>query len=182
LNARRRLFFALWPDETTRAQLSAACTDVAAASGGRPVEPAHYHLTLAFLGSVPGEAVPEIRRLAARVEPAGTAVCLDRFGYFARAGVLWLGASSTPPALGRLAEQIRQRMQVLGLPADEKPFRPHVTIARKVPDPPRNPVSRTGGAGLPVVWPIREFVLVDSVTDPAGARYEVLERFPPCSR
>lgn len=55
-----------------------------------------------------------------------------------------------------------------------KPFRPHVTLARKVYRPSR--VMEVD----PVTWSFAGFVLVDSKTLPEGSVYTVLERFPLC--
>jgi 2'-5' RNA ligase len=63
-------------------------------------------------------------------------------------------------------------MESLGLERDTKPFRAHLTLARKVR---RLPAV---GAPQPVSWTVADFVLAESETDPAGPRYDVLERFP----
>lgn len=176
MSATRRLFFALWPDEAVRGQLAAACAALAEASGGRPVAPANYHVTLAFLGSVPNEALPAIVAAVEGLAAPAVTLRLDTLGAFPAAGVLWLGAATGPPELAALAAGIRDLMTGLGLRPDEKPFQPHVTIARHVPRRPR--LAALPALADPVAWPVRDFALVDSVTDPAGARYTVFARFP----
>ncbi len=167
-----RLFFALWPDAPTRRSLRKACRPAVAFSGGRPVPPANYHLTLAFLGNVPEVAVPEIRAAAAAVEPPVLTLQLDRYGHFPRARVLWLGPAVPPAALAELAGALWAVVQPLGLTPDGLPFRPHVTIARKLVRPPRDPHAK------PVTWRVHGFALIRSVTAPTGARYTVDQCFP----
>lgn len=176
MSATRRLFFALWPDEVTRGRLADACAAVARSSGGRPIAPANYHLTLAFLGSVPAEELTAIGAAVAGLAVPAVTLHLATFGNFPAAGVLWFGAATAPPELAALTASIWGRMAELGLRPERKPLQPHVTIARKVARSPGYVVPPA--AVVPVTWPVRDFALVDSVTDPAGARYTVLARFP----
>ncbi|UCG73089.1 MAG: RNA 2',3'-cyclic phosphodiesterase [Chromatiales bacterium] len=167
-----RLFFALWPDAPTRRKLRKVCRDAVAFSGGRPVPPQHYHLTLAFLGNVPVAQVPAIRAAATGVAAPTLTLQLDRFGYFSRARVLWIGPTEAPAELAQLAASLWAALEPVGLQPELRPFHPHLTIARKVHRAPRDPQAR------PVAWPVRGFVLVRSVTEPTGARYTVDQCFP----
>ena len=49
-----RLFFALWPGDACRAALARAAAPAILAIDGTPVPPRNLHVTLAFLGVVPG--------------------------------------------------------------------------------------------------------------------------------
>jgi len=63
------------------------------------------------------------------------------------------------------------QLRAAGLPVDDRPHVPHVTLLR----------NTAGGeipACEPVRWPVSEFVLVKSVTEPEGAHYEVIRRWP----
>ena len=59
-----------------------------------------------------------------------------------------------------------------GLAVEAAPYRPHVTVAREVRRAPR----ATGS--IAAHWPVADFALVVSQTDPAGVRYAVLARWP----
>lgn len=131
------------------------------------------HLTLAFLGDVAVERLPELQRVAGGIDATAFELTLDRFGIWQHNRLLWAGCT-TPPSLFDLACSLKTRLLEAGFTvADAKrPFAPHVTLVRKL--------SRFDVA-LPAVealnWPCREFVLVRSRLSAAGSGYEVLARF-----
>ena len=49
---RHRVFFALWPDDATRAAISRATREAVRTSGGRPIAKERLHVTIAFLGEL----------------------------------------------------------------------------------------------------------------------------------
>lgn len=168
----RRLFFALWPDEATREAVQRACRAAVRRSGGKPVAPSNYHLTLAFLGNVPEEKLDAVVAAARGIVCPHLRLSLDRFGYFPDSRVFWLGARESPPALRDLNTRLWAAMDRLGLDRDTKPFHLHLTLARKVRAAPRV-------APPPVVcWTVVDFVLAESDTSADGAHYSVLARFP----
>ena len=167
-----RLFFALWPSTEVRAGILRAFRPIRASTfGGRPVHPQHLHLTLSFLGELPQEQRACLQRQARKLRVAAFTLCLDRWGHFDRARVFWLGCKECPDALGELQNGLRQALPRCGLPAEERPFTPHVTLVRKVPRP------RGNGEPIPIEWPVRSFVLAESVATPMGRVYQVVERY-----
>jgi 2'-5' RNA ligase len=73
-----------------------------------------------------------------------------------------------PDALADVVNELRAALSREGFSPDQRPFRPHVTLARKV----RSAESTT--FDQPIVWAAERFALVRSVTAPAGSRYEPL--------
>jgi 2'-5' RNA ligase len=171
----RRLFFALWPDEATRVALAHATRTVARHSGGKPVPPAHLHLTLAFLGAVPAERCAEVLDLGAGLALGPLALTLDRLGWFEAARVLWIGPGVDPGPLRAFVAELRRVIGAAGLPVDLKAFHPHVTLARKVAQPPAHATPH------PVDWQVGSFALMESQTSPDGAQYRVIREYPACS-
>lgn len=167
----RRLFFALWPDAHTRLAIRRATREAVRHAGGRPVLPANYHLTLAFLGEQPAALLPAIRAAAADCVPPKGELRLERIGYFARARVLWLGPSRTPPALRSAARTLWEALAPLGLRSERRAFAAHLTLARKAGRMPEVSIR-------PVGWRYTGFVLVESETASSGARYRVLDEWP----
>jgi 2'-5' RNA ligase len=167
----RRLFFALWPDQATRRRLEKTCRKAVRSCGGRSVPPENYHITLAFLGNQPGALFDDIVVAASAISLQPMALELDRFGYWPKPRVFWLGPSKHPESLVKLAAQLRAKMELLGLQPERRPLKPHISLCRKVAATPNADLPR------PVRWPVENFVLVESVTAESGAQYQVVKRF-----
>jgi RNA 2',3'-cyclic 3'-phosphodiesterase len=185
----RRLFFALWPDESMRQALARATCEAARASGGRPVRTENLHVTLAFLGSVPESRVPELagigREAAGPSRPSSLDLAFDHLEHWRAAQLLCALPAAPPAAVSALASRLYDGLAKEGFAPDLKPFRPHVTVARKVLRP--GPLA----AMVPVAWCFTELALIESRTLPApspvsatgnasgnGALYSVVERYP----
>jgi len=168
---RRRLFFALWPDEATRAALGAAAAGAAAAAGGRAVAAANLHLTLEFLGQVPDAQLDSLRAVGAALALPDESLLLDRLDWWRRAAMLVAAPSAPGQALLAAQADLRQVLKARGFRVDSRAFRPHVTLARKLTAPP------PAAAPIAVAWPVRELALVESVPTPTGSRYTPLARW-----
>lgn len=99
--------------------------------GLRWTDPAGWHVTLAFLGSVDADAVDRIGESVARVAATGQAVELETGGVGGfpstrHARVAWYGVTDPDRALAELAVRVRG---ALGLDS-AAPFRPHLTLGR----------------------------------------------------
>jgi len=167
----RRLFFALWPDADQRQGLATAARAVRENDTGRPVPEENLHVTLAFLGSVTKDRVTRVEAAAATISADTFELHLDRAGCWRRTGILWLGASSTPPALERLVSCLWSALEPCGFWPDHRDFRPHVTIARRCK-------KARAGAFEPVAWSVRDFALLESFSGHRGASYKVIGRWP----
>jgi 2'-5' RNA ligase len=173
----RRLFFALWPDETQRRALEHASAKAVRHSGGRPVPVPNLHVTLAFLGSVGAARIPDLQRsareLAARLaHDAPPTLTFARLAHWKEAQILCALAAEQSPSARGLAVALQEAAAALGLSPDRKPFQAHVTLARKVVRPRATLRLRA------VVWTFEAFALVDSRTEPSGPVYSVIESYP----
>ena len=164
-----RLFFALWPDPATRAEIAKLATEVAKETNGRAVTADNVHLTLAFLGAQPATRVRELCSLAAAIEVAPFRLLLDDVGCFRKVGIAWVGASFAPPELVALHAGLGRSLNLAGITLDARPFAPHLTLARRI--------SRAVQRRLaePIRWGVTSFALVSSETLPDGARYRLLD-------
>ncbi|GIK35037.1 MAG: RNA 2',3'-cyclic phosphodiesterase [Gammaproteobacteria bacterium] len=167
----RRLFFALWPEPALREALWQETREQLQRCGGRLVPQDNLHLTLVFLGEVGQAQQAAVVAAARRLPLARFELLLDRYGWFESAQVLWLGCSQTPASLLALASALAGKAQAAGLRIDPRAFHPHVTLARKLRNPPDLAPPR------PVAWRVDGFVLAESLSGPGGPRYAVLERF-----
>ena len=166
-----RYFFALWPDDSTRDRLVEACQTLPAGTG-RIVPRQNLHITLAFLGPLDGPVVDRLRAGAAAITADPFSLHLDEFGWWRKPRVVWLAATHIPNALLELVTAVNTLIQAQGIRPDTRPYRPHLTIARKTGKKPAEI------ACLPVDWRIDSFCLVQSNTLPEGAVYEIIETWP----
>lgn len=109
-------------------------TQLASCMEARYVSPHYLHLTLAFLGELDTSLQLSAARKAIEIASSNFApVSLhpEGLGAFGSAGdaTVWMGVSPTP-ALMNLAKSVRTELRNKGIPYDEKPFKPHITLAR----------------------------------------------------
>jgi 2'-5' RNA ligase len=127
-----RLFVAVIPPRPVVLELRAALTTL---PHGDPqlrwCRPESWHVTLAFLGEVPEEGLADLKerlgRAAARNTPMELA--LAGGGHFG-GRTLWTGVQGERERLGRLAESVNSVARRCHIKVDERPFRPHLTLAR----------------------------------------------------
>jgi 2'-5' RNA ligase len=162
-----RLFFALWPDDAIRERLAAWAQAFHRAGGGRMMRPESVHMTLAFMGNIDARLLPAIEDAASAVTPASFTLTLDEPGFWRHNRIAWAGARTVPPALADVVLRLRAGLVAAQVPFDAKPFVPHVTLVRKA-----RPGFRLPDLA-PIVWPVRGFALVRSVTGPAGSDYAI---------
>lgn len=174
-----RLFVALDPPGSVREALAAWLrSQRPVAAVVRPVLAHDLHLTLAFLGATDAGSVQRIAEAVAEV--GSSAVCRG----LATGAPLWLPASR-PRALtvevhddrGDLAALHRSLADALDAAIgrrDDRPLRPHITVARRNPalPLPARPLAPTPALEFEAV----ALTLYRSVLDPDGARYGVVER------
>src|SRR6185437_5660344 len=182
---RRRVFFAFWPDVELRAAVAHATHKAARACGGRPVFADSLHVTLLFLGAVAESRLPDLVTIGdhaaattglARETPVH--LIFDRIEFWETARVLVATTSSHADVASGLAvatvlaETLSRETHRAGFAPDLKPFRAHITVARKV--------ARAGHElhMRKVRWPIAGFALVESRTLPEGLSYSVVDSWP----
>lgn len=133
-----RLFVAALPPPAASARLAALARRVAATTGGRAEPADRIHLTLEFLGPVPGELVaPLAEALAGAV--TGPAIPLRTGALRARPGarrarLVALELEDPDGLLADRAGRVRAAvMAVRGTLHEERPLWPHVTLTRRPP-------------------------------------------------
>jgi len=98
-----------------------------------------------------------------------------------RPRVVWAGITGEGEALGRTAAAVASALVPLGFPAEERPFRGHVTLARVRSPRGLQPLGEAIAAGSDAdlgEWTARDVVLYRSHLRPSGAVYEPLARLP----
>ena len=134
------------------------------------------HVTLSFLGQVHEARLDVIQQALATIRAPHMKLALDGFGTFERAGVLYADVKPAP-ALLALAEDVVSAMQACGFPREDRPYSPHITLART-----RDRLRLRSGAkddpAFHAAFEAPEFRLYQSFTLPGGPRYHVLRSFP----
>lgn len=129
-----RLFVAIEiPDETRVAVGKLIALLAPMCRGAKWVRAESMHLTLKFIGEQPEDCIariePELRgvRSSAPVELrfAGTGF----FPNLRSPRVFWAGIEASPN-LAELADAIERRLEPLGIPREQRAFKPHLTLAR----------------------------------------------------
>src|SRR5690625_2463672 len=101
---------------------------LAVPSGARVSRPVNWHLTLAFIGEADLALAKEALAAGAYNAPH---VVLTAPGWFGRSErrTYWLGTEQTPSLLA-LHQALHADLRAAGLTPDDKPFVPHITLAR----------------------------------------------------
>lgn len=142
-----RVFIALAPPDEAKEELAEAL---------RPAYDAYptmrwnriedWHITLAFLGELPTDAVPLLREPLARLAEARPPLrlALRGAGCFDER-VLWSGIDGDLEGLQQLAADVRSAVKECGIAFEDRPLRPHLTLARSRRDDPVGVVRVAAG-------------------------------------
>jgi 2'-5' RNA ligase len=168
----RRVFFAYWPDAKARQAVIEATRAAVASIDGQPVSASNLHVTLAFLGRVPSARIPEIVRIGARGDYPQAMLSFDRLQYWPQPKIVAALAETIPAAGQQLVDTLWECLLPLGIEREERPWRPHFTVVRRVRRPPPK-------LTIPVIhWNCDRLALVESVSGPDGLHYTALAEWP----
>lgn len=141
--------------------------------------PEAWHITLQFLGNTTPEQYNCILERLRGVHHLSVPIELSGVGTFERTGVFFAGVQLSPELL-RLHQAITAATRPCGFLAEDRPYRPHVTLARRR----RNASSLqwrsvASGAHPPLhsSFTADSFVLYESIPSPEGSRYVIRESF-----
>jgi 2'-5' RNA ligase len=174
-----RLFFALQP---TKEQGEALLEQVAPLFAGQqiPSIPAsNMHATLCFLGAVAREKLPALMAAAARVRNRGVSVAFDVLEHWPRPRIICATgpeAGSTPASA--LARALGDEVVAAGFSPDIKPFRAHLTLARKVRADQAKSLALPRALQPGFVVHAERFALMESRRGEGGSIYSVVESWP----
>jgi 2'-5' RNA ligase len=147
--------------------------------------PEGIHLTLFFLGESPEARVAEIAAAIERVAAAAAPFDLEAHGVETfpargRPRVVVFGLRGDLDAAARVKQRLDAALETIGFRAEERPFRPHLTLGRakegKAGDWRAFLERETGAAGGR--FTVRALVLYESLPGPGGSQYRAVRRFP----
>jgi 2'-5' RNA ligase len=145
---------------------------------------ANLHITTKFIGEWPAERLPEMKQALAAI-PRQSAIDIEV------QGIGWLpnphhpkvffAAIHSSPLLPCLAAETDSATAALGVPTENRPFSPHLTLARIKPPVDLSGVRRAI-ASLPQLdfgrFTADRFFLYLSELHPSGSVYSKLAEFP----
>ena len=146
------------------------------------VSPEQLHVTSRFIGEVDDKKAAVIAgALLGELAIDPFDVVLEGAGAFPERGaprVLWAGISTGVAELGALETEVSRRLLDCGVPRQDRPYRPHVTLAR---------VREPAGLRTPALFEtladrrfgttrVEAITLFQSRTSPKGAVYTPLHR------
>ena len=179
-----RLFIAIEIPEGIRSDLASLLQEFRGiAPQVKWVRPENLHVTLKFLGETESAKLDALRKILPTVHSAQPVSLEFRgLGFFPnekRPRVLWAGME-TSANLKTLAADIDQATHRLGFPLEERPFTPHLTLARFQP-PGITPklfqtIQEKSARGFGSLHAV-EFHLIESKLKPTGAEYTTLQTF-----
>lgn len=148
------------------------------------VPPANLHVTVRFLGSMDEAQLPAVAEVLGPLvaRHASFLATLRGIGCFPdprRPSVLWAGLDQGAAQLERLAAEVNQGLDGLGFPEQDRPFHPHVTLARArrgAPPPDLSALVAEHAAVELGSTVVREVVLFRSTLRPKGPSYDAVWR------
>jgi RNA 2',3'-cyclic 3'-phosphodiesterase len=192
-----RIFIGIDLDQGIRAKIARFVEGVSGfAPDARWVRPESLHVTLKFIGEQKEEQVDAIARQLQRIESCPFDIQVSGYGFFPTAKsprVFWVGIHAGPQ-LAQLAGDIDAAVAELGVPREDRPYSPHLTLARasgRSGDPKQRKSDRPNlifavlQKRLATMREIdfgtmtaHKVILYQSQLSPAGSKYTKLERFP----
>mgnify|MGYP000943015972 CR=1 FL=1 len=129
-----RLFIALNFNNEVKAQIKNIINKVKSNSvQGSFVNEEHMHLTVEFLGEIQKERVCLVKELMDTLKFEEFTLGLTRLGYFKKreGKTYWLGIENNHD-LNSLHRSLHQRLLDKGFKLEDREYKPHITLGRKV--------------------------------------------------
>lgn len=179
-----RVFFAIWPDAAAQKRLAELAEQLEAVCDGRKVRAENIHLTLVFLGEVSVNRLDALCQVANEVRGAGVQTfdfAIEEVHYWKHNRIAYAGTAKVPQGLLDLVSALQSALSAAGFAFDQQAsYVPHITLVRKARCPAPSIKLGTGLPELaqPVVWPVREWVLVKSGQANGRSGYTPIGRWP----
>lgn len=166
---KRRVFFAAQPNLAERNALAENCKGLVTddASRLRWLDADGWHVTLRFVGDVEAGLVPRLLQYIAPIEPFTIELSAVEPFPSARRPLVIAATGAAEDAGHALVQMLEANCRAVGLRAEKRPWRPHLSLARVRGRKPMvvEPLS------LSMTMKVDSFVLMESVAGERGNRY-----------
>lgn len=159
-----RLFFALWPNNAIRVSIASAASKVRV-SDARWVPEENLHVTLAFLGQVCAQQRLAVIQSAKCLSAQAFPLQLTHIESWKKPQLLCLCTDEIPASLLLLQQALQLSLLNCGFELEKRPFKPHITLARRSPRISRQLLS------CPIEWQVDRISLILSDTTGVTSKY-----------
>jgi RNA 2',3'-cyclic 3'-phosphodiesterase len=173
-----RLFFALQPAPEQRLGLAAQVAPLVAHLGSTVSPPANLHATLCFIGAIEPERLDALRAAAATLRGRPVRLSFDALEYWETPKIVCATASRDSSSATELSIALGEAAVAAGFSPDLKPFRAHLTLARKISAAQAATVPWPLPLEPPMVMRADNFVLMESRRGESGSVYSALDSWP----
>lgn len=168
--SKKRIFFALWPDNRQRDRLRDVINSVARTVEGNIVDRRDWHVTLAYIGDFPEDQVSDLLERAGQIPVEPFHLGFDKLEFWPRPKIACLIAPTVPAEMQSLVTALNSLIQDFGVVHEDRTFRPHITVARRART---FPTERLAQRAI-TEW--SSFELVESISAPGGVTYRALKQ------
>lgn len=168
--ADKKLFYALWPSHRQREQLRDTINPALSPIEGQSVDRRNWHVTLVYIGDFPEERIPGLMSAMDIIEPGEIRLRFDSLTFWQRPKIACMHAKIIPPELEHLVKTIQQALIPFGIEPEERVYRPHITVSRKVR------AFQDVRLARPVELSWSGFELVESISFRGEVRYHPLKQ------
>lgn len=170
-----RAFIAIDIESQAKAELSSLASQIKASCKGSFPTSDMYHMTVAFLGDItPTKAeglCSVLEDVCSKYDPFDLVLC--RLGYFNQSNSATVFCSTERSnTLLSLAKDVYRAAWDCRIPFDDKPFKAHITLGRRVD---LSSIRLSSIEVHPVAFKVKGLTLYKSTLRPCGPSYEAIE-------
>jgi 2'-5' RNA ligase len=142
-----------------------------------PVPVENYHVTLAYIGTVNADREKMLIERLGEIKADSFPLLINKTDYWPTPKVLHLIPTMTPPRLLDLQRKVNKAIEHIGLPIETRPYRPHLTLYRKISQERFEQLEEDGLPEPHVDIAVEQFAIYESISDRDGVHYEKMDAF-----
>jgi len=173
-----RLFFALQPTLAQNTGLTEYVAPLIAQLGAQAVPAQNLHVTLCFIGEIEAVRLDALSAAAATLRGRPARLKFDALEYWEAPKILCATASGDASAAEELALALGEVAVAAGFSPDVKPFRAHLTLARKIPTAQAATIPLPLPLEPPIMVRADRFALLSSRREGERSIYSVENSWP----
>lgn len=166
-----RYFFALSPDTSSRMQIQHIMKRLPDDPSLKLQNTANLHQTLLFLGQLDQQQLNALLKQTDSIRFPAIDMQFDHLSYWDGPKIFCLTSRAPSAELYSLVNQLEHIASQADIKVDEKPYLPHITLARKASESLDVPIA-------PVHFKVEQLVLMKSVSTDHGPQYQPVMHWP----